>query len=799
MRFLLGALIVTASAMTAQGAGRAMTVEDLLAVAGVSGPEVSPDGKWVVYVVTRIERTASADPGEPRLGIARQGVRSLRALIAPDGPIGGKAELGPLRGRLERLADKVQAQVEEAAERGLEEAERAASDVIRSLRDALVDNAELKDRDELKALRERLLQAPADLLAAAIEGPAPSYGKTNSDLWLVPVAGGEPKRLTTSSGSDTHPRWSPDGKTIAFVSDRSGSNQVWLLPLDGGEARPLTRLPIDVSGPIWSPKGDKLAFVAEVYPGTSPEETAKRDKAKADAPSKARAYDQLMVRHWMSWDEGKRSHLFVCDAATGEARDLVPEWTANVPPAPFGGSNDYAWSPDGEELAFTSEPLVNHAWSTNTDIWTVPARGGAPKNLTEANLAADAQPAYSPDGRMLAFVRQERPGFEADRWVLHVLRRGGGADERPVAISGSIDRPIGAFSWDSGAPILTAIVDDSGHQAIYEIPALARQLPRKVLSGASHASATALPDRSGYIFTRTDAAHPAEVYRADADGSNVQALTHHNDDLIKQLDLNPAESFTFKGAEGDEVQGWLIKPPGFDPAKRWPVLFLIHGGPQGAWHDEWHNRWNYGLFAAPGYVVVAVNPRGSTGFGQKFTDAISRDWNGKVYADLMAGLDFALKTYSFLDESRVAAAGGSFGGYMVNWIAGQTDRFQCLISHAGIFDLTSMNVTTEELWFSEWEFGGMPWQSMDLHRDQSPSTFAGNFKSPTLVVHGALDFRVPDSQGLGMFTALRRQGVPSRYLWFPDEGHWIAKPANRIVWWREVHGWLAKYLKDAHD
>ncbi len=297
-------------------------------------------------------------------------------------------------------------------------------------------------------------------------------------------------------------------------------------------------------------------------------------------------------------------------------------------------------------------------------------------------------------------------------------------------------------------------------------------------------------------FTRNSAAQPGEVFFAEGQG-NPKRLTHQNEALMKTLDVADAEPFSFKGADGDEVSGWLIRPPGFDESKKYPVLFLIHGGPQSAWHDDWHNRWNYQLFAAPGYALVAINPRGSTGYGQKFTDQISQDWAGKVYEDLFKGLDAALKQYPFLDGDNMAALGGSYGGYMVNWIAGHPEqkRFQTLISHAGLFDLTSMNVTTEELWFPEWEFGGTPWETPEKHRELSPSTYARDFKTPMLIIHGALDFRVPDAQGLGMFTALQRQGVPSRYVFFPDEGHWITKPGNRVAWWNEVHGWLAKYLK----
>jgi dipeptidyl aminopeptidase/acylaminoacyl peptidase len=630
--------------------------------------------------------------------------------------------------------------------------------------------------------------------------------KSNSDLWLVSLAGGEPKRLTTASGADKEPRWSPDGSQIAFVSDRSGSAQIWLLPVAGGEAVQLTKLPIDVAGPIWSPKGDKLAFAAEVYPGKTPKETAARDKEKADSKSKARIYDKLMIRHWSAWDEGKRSHIFVADAKTGEAKDLTPNFEVNTPPGPFGGSNDYTFSPDGKELAFTVEPTSNMAWSTNTDIWTVPADGGDLKNITESNKGADAQPSYSPNGQALAYVSQARAGFEADRWVLNVVSKGG----RRVALSGHIDRPVQSFAWGDADSTVYAVLDDEGAENIVELSSNGDRRPdeaqARIVKGGTNTAVDVAPrlesrrDHStppsqDLIYIHADASHPGEVYTAKSDGSSVRQLTRHNDPLLDQLDVPKAEGFTFQGADGDRVAGWLVRPPGFQEGKSYPVLFLIHGGPQGAWHNEWHGRWNYQMFAAPGYALVAINPRGSTGYGQKFTDQISRDWTGRVYDDLMKGLDYALKTYRFLDGERVAAAGGSYGGFMVNWIAGHSDRFKALISHAGVYDLTSKYGTTEELWFPEWEFGGAPWEHPEIYREQSPSSYVENFKTPTLVIHGALDFRVPDAQGLGMFTALQRRGVPSRYVFFPDEGHWILKPQNRVVWWNEMHAWLAKYLQ----
>ena len=661
----------------------------------------------------------------------------------------------------------------------------------------------------VKSVSDPQVSPDGKLVAYVVSELDRSTEKSNSDLYLIPTAGGEPKRLTTSTGADNHPRWSPDGKTIAFNSNRSGSSQVWLLPIEGGEARQLTKLPIDANGPIWSPTGQSIAFSAKVYPGKSPEETASLDEKQGKEKSKVKIYDRLMVRHWDEWDDKKRSHLFVVEVATAQAKDLTPKFEVNTPPAPFGGSSDYAFSPNGMELAFTAEPTRDMAWSTNTDIWIVSINGNEPTNVTEDSPGADAQPAYSPDGEYLAFVSQARPGFEADKWSLKVRDRSTG---EVTDLTGAIDRSVQSFTWGGSRAItkpfdgsirdMVAVFDDQGSVAIRRLSFLAdgdghlfvSDEPGDRISGGVNQSPQVLPQGQGLVFLHGSCNAPNEMYKAKFDGSGRVALTHHNAERLAQLDVRPAEAFTFAGAGGKEVAGWLVKPPFFDPAKKYPVVFLIHGGPQGAWHDEWHNRWNYGLFAAPGYAVIAINPRGSTGYGQAFTDQISKDWTGKVYEDLMKGLDHALKSYPFLDGTKVAAAGGSYGGFMVNWIAGHSDRFAALISHAGVYDLTSMYGTTEELWFAEWEFGGPPWEGSKIYLDQAPSGSADRFKSPTLVIHGALDYRVPDAQGLGMFTALQRRGVPSRFVYFPDEGHWIGKPANRIVWWREVHDWLAKYL-----
>ena len=649
----------------------------------------------------------------------------------------------------------------------------------------------------VKSVADPQISPDGELVVYSVSELDRATDKTNSSLWIVPTAGGEPKRLTTAPGTNNQPRWSPDGKTIAFVSSRGGSSQVWLLPLSGGEARQLTKLPIDVSGPAWSPQGDKIAFTAEVYPGTTPEQTAARDKEKEAAKTKVRTYDHLMIRHWNAWDEGKKSHLFVADAATGTTRDLTPKLDVNTPPAPFGGSSDYAWSPDGKELAFTAEPVKHGAWSTNTDIWTVPAGGGELKNVTASNPAADAQPAYSPDGSMLAYVSQARAGFESDLWILRARKRDG---SETIDVSSYLDRPVGAYAWRN-AQSLAAVIDSEGTEPIVTLRVLGPTEKRDRMTGRTGFGRRQRSDldRAGgeddwrsFITLRTS---PARFSSGKTGSPNPEHSPRTTPTLVSQLDLPAIEGFAFTGADHAQVHGYLLRPPGFDPKKTYPVLFLIHGGPQGAWHDEWHGRWNYQMFASPGYAIVAINPRGSTGYGQRFTDQISQDWTGKVYEDLMKGLDFALEKYPFLDKTRVAAAGGSYGGFMVNWICGHTDRFKALVSHAGVFDLVSMYGSTEELWFPEWEYGGFPWNRAEHYRDHSPSTYARSFRTPTLVIHGAQDFRVPDAQGLGMFTCLQRLGVPSRYVWFPDEGHWISKPQNRIVWWREIQDWLAKYLK----
>ncbi len=618
----------------------------------------------------------------------------------------------------------------------------------------------------------------------------------SSAIWLASLEGGENRQLTRTDKRDWRPRWAPDGKSLAFLSNRSGSWQVWTIRLDGGEATQLTKLPVDVSAHNWAPDGGRLLFLADVYPdchdaakpGAALDCTAKRDEEKEKSKVKAVLYDRLMIRHWNVWLEGKRGHVFVLAAdGTGDARDLTPG-DSTTPPF-LDGSDGYDVSPDGKELVFSRNVDKDEARSTNGDVWAVPLTGGEAKKIT-TNPAWDGAPQYSPDGKWIAYLAMARAGFEADRTRLVLYERSTGKTRELTA---DFDNTVGDFVW---APDSQKIYFESSVNAassFYQVGVSGGAITAVVKTG-TNSSPSLSPDGKTFAFTRQFIHRPAEVYRAGVAGGEAQQLSHINDALVGELEMNPGESFTVTGAEGATVQSWLIKPPGFDPAKKYPVVVLIHGGPQSAFGDDFHYRWNGELFAAPGYVVVMPNPRGSPGWGQKFVDEITGDWGGKVYTDIMNVVDHVEKL-PYVDKTRMCAGGGSYGGYMANWILGHSTRFRCLVSHAGVYNLTSMYGATEELWFPEWEFGGTPWTNKEMYDRWSPHNSVANFKTPTLVIHGQLDYRVPFEQGLELFTTLQRQGIESKFLYFPDEGHWILKPQNGELWYKTVHAWLAEHLK----
>ncbi len=608
------------------------------------------------------------------------------------------------------------------------------------------------------------------------------------NIYVVPIAGGDPVRITNAGTANDRPRWSPDSKSIAFISDRGGSAQVWILSPDGSGARQVTSLATEAGGVLYSHDGKNLVFTSDVYPDC-PDDACNKRKLDAEKESKvhARIYSSLLYRHWTEWRGDRRSHLFAVPVSGGEPTDLTPG-DRDVPPFSLGGQDDYAISPDGSELCFVMNADPEPAVSTNTDLWVVPIAGGAAKKIT-ANPAADESPAYSPDGRYLAWRAQVRPGYESDRWRLMVLERSTG---KLTGLTEATDRWVTGFTWSPDSAQIFFTTEDRGRQLLQMVPTHGGGA-RSIISGDSFVDEVQLtPDAKTVVFTEQTGARPAEIFAAQSGGA-LRALTHFNDSLLAGFALPNLEELWVEGMDGTRVHSFLLKPPGFDQSKHYPALFLIHGGPEGAWGEDWGYRWNPQVFAGAGFVVVMPNPRGSTGYGQKFIDDINGDWGGKPYDDIMAVADTVAKL-PYVDPDKMAAAGGSYGGYMVDWILGHTERFKALVSHAGVYDLRSMFGATEELWFPQWEFHGAPWENPDLYAKLSPSFYANQFRTPTLVVGGERDFRVPYTQSLQLFTALQLQKVPSKLLIYPDEGHWVLKPQNSVLWYNTFLEWVKQWV-----
>ncbi len=624
--------------------------------------------------------------------------------------------------------------------------------------------------------------------------------KKTSHLWVVPLgavplAGGEARQLTADPAGEGGPKWSPDGKRFLFTSAHGGSSQVWVADFDAntgsitGTPKAITKLSTEADGPIWSADGKNIVFISEVYPGCADDLCNKAsEENQAASKVKARMFEKLLYRHWNAYSRSKASHLFVVPATGGVAKDITPG-AHDVPPFNLGGQELYAVSPDGQEVAFTSNIDEVGATSTNNDIFIVPITGGTPKKIS-TSPGSDSTPLYSPDGKYLAWRMQERGGYESDRFRLVIYDRKAGQIQN---LTENLDRWIENIAWSPDSKSIYFTSEDKGEIPIYRIDISKPNQAQEITRGAND-EIQVTQDGKTLVFSRMSAMAPNEVYKLSIGEKVAHQLSHLNDAVLSKVQMSPVESFWFTGAEGAKVQGFLLKPPQYDPMKLFPVKFLIHGGPQGAWGDEWSYRWNSQLFAADGYVVVMINPRGSTGYGQKFIDEINGDWGGRPYVDLMNGLDYVEKTYTFADKDRECALGASYGGYMINWILGHTTRFKCLVSHDGMFNTESAYGTTEELWFNEWEFKGTPWTNRELYRKWSPHLFADKFKTPTLVVHGQLDYRLDVSEGFQLFTTLQRLDVPSKMLYFPDEGHWVLKPQNSDLWYKTVNGWVNEWI-----
>jgi dipeptidyl aminopeptidase/acylaminoacyl peptidase len=686
------------------------------------------------------------------------------------------------------------------------------------------------------------------VLFAAVDVDLKANTKT-PHVWVVPLSGGAEREVIADQDAD-RPRWSPDGKHFAFISKKEGGSQIWIADFDSGTGtvtakHKLTSIVTEASGELWSPDGKNILFQSDVYPecdGAPAQESdcnAKRVEEANNSEVKAQIFTHLLYRHWKAFKEGKRSHLLLvpANACVGTAAPAVqsgkagqassaesqtiraePDRTAgggcpytdprdltpgdyDAPQFNLGGQDNYAFSPDGKEICYTSNHDRVGATSTNNDLWIAPINGGQTKNITAENKASDSTPLYSPDGKYIAYRAQQRPGYESDRFRLMLYDRKTGEKKN---LTENFDRWVGTFTWWGSTGLLFSAEDQGNARVYYTDLDQTKPSVLKTAQGYDD-DLTVSKDGKFLLYTQMSAAAPAEIYKSPIviaptaqceDSGNIctpQEVTHINKLVLQEVSMSPLESFWFTGAHNDKVQGFLVKPPNFDPNKKYPVKFIIHGGPEVPMGDEWSYRWNFELFAASGYVVVFINFHGSPGYGQNFIDAINGDWGGAPFEDLMEGLDYAEQHFAFIDKDRECALGASYGGYMANWILGHTNRFKCVVTHDGMFNTESAWGTTEELWFNEWEFKGTPYTNRELYRKWSPHLFATNFKTPTLVIHSQLDYRLDVSEGFQLFTTLQREGVPSKMLYFPDEGHWILKPQNSQLWYKTVNEWVDQW------
>jgi dipeptidyl aminopeptidase/acylaminoacyl peptidase len=737
-RFLALVLVLCSSAAIFAAAKRPFTFEDMMKLKRVGEPEVSPDGKWVIFSVVDVDLAANT--------------KTPHIWIVP-----------------------------------------------------LTDGQE-NDRQE--------------------KNRVPHVSPNLRDV------GAEEREIIADQDAD-RPRWSPDGKHFAFISTKAGGSQVWIADFDGATGtvsgvHKFTNIATEASGELWSPDGKNILFTSDVYPecdGTPAQEdacNAKKLKEAEESKVKAQVFTHLLYRHWNAYKEGKRTHILVVPLppifVAGQMPDLSPRDLTpgdyDAPVFSLGGQDDYAFSPDGQEICYTSNHDKNPAASTNNDLWLVSINGGEAKNITADNPASDSTPLYSPDGKYIAYRAQQRPGYESDRFRLMLYDRKTGEKKN---LTENFDRWVGTYVWAPNSKLIYFASETTGGQPLLSIGldsgviafvqptnpgnddepgVVQRKIPMVVEDYYDDIALTS--DGTTLLCTQMSVEAPIEIHKVVLRKETEEALTHFNQSLLSQISMSPLTSFWFTGAHGDKVQGFMVKPPNFDPDKKYPVKFIIHGGPEVPMGDEWSYRWNDELFAAPtsstpGYVVIMIAFHGTPGYGQKFTDAINGDWGGAPFEDLMKGLDFAEQTYPFIDKDRECALGASYGGYMINWIEGHTDRFKCLVAHDGMFNAESAWGSTEELWFNNWEFKGTPYDNRELYQKWSPHQYAKNFKTPMLVVHGQRDYRLDVSEGFQLFTTLQMQGVPSKMLYFPDEGHWVLKPQNSQLWYKTVNDWVDQW------
>jgi dipeptidyl aminopeptidase/acylaminoacyl peptidase len=612
-----------------------------------------------------------------------------------------------------------------------------------------------------------------------------------TQIYVMKIDGSDLKQLTDGATSSTTPRWSPEGKRIAYVN----GGQIWTMEDDGDNKDKVTKISTGAAAPVWSPDGKWIAFTSEVHPGCNDDDcNKKKDEAAESSKVKAHITTRLLFRHWDEWRDVKRTHVFVVPSQGGVARDLTP---GNFDSPPYAASSnvDFSFSPDSKELAYVRNPDKVEAISTNSDIYVLQLSGGPAKNLTANNHGYDVSPMYTRDGRSIIYRSQARAGFEADRWRLMSYNRASGVS---TEIAKKFDLQIEEVVLSADGNYAYFIAGERGRMPIYRVP-LGGAEPQKMVPNVSAAGLQITPDGKTLVYAHSTMAMPTEIFRTDIDEGAAAQITNANGSLMTPFGLRKAEEVDWQGAGGTKIHGFIVKPANFDTTRKYPLAVIIHGGPQSAFNDSWGYRWNPQIWANNGYVVFLPNPRGSTGYGQRFIDEISGNWGGKPYVDIMNGVADVLRDNSFVDRNRIGAAGASYGGYMINWIEGHNNdprfRFKVLVSHDGVYNLESMYGATEELWFPDWEFKGTPWTNPMMYARWSPNKFVKNFKTPILIIHGELDYRVPFGEGLQLFTAVQLMGVDSKMLMFPDEGHWVLKPQNSQLWYHTVQDWMDKYLK----
>jgi dipeptidyl aminopeptidase/acylaminoacyl peptidase len=651
----------------------------------------------------------------------------------------------------------------------------------------------VEDLHELSRLGGARISPDGRFVAFTVTRSDVAKNRMVTNIWMVAAGGGSPQQLTFADhGANVNVRWSPDSRSFYFVSTRiDDKRQIFRLSLSGGDAKQITSLPTGVDNFVLSPDGKTIVIVASTFPGCADMAcNEKAGKARKDNPVKARVITEIPFRRWDEWVEGMRSHIFVMPSDGGEARDVTPG-DVDSPTWSESGREEVAVSPDSAEICF-SRYSENEALTGNSDLYIVPITGGTPKSIT-SNKAWDGTPVYSPDGRYIAYTATLRPMQESDSARLFLYDRKTGQTRN---VFEAVDRSIGSYVWAPDSQALYVTYEDRGRQPLARLEIQTLKLTLLV-TGRNVDDVEMSRDGAFVTFTTNSFSQPKELFRLDAGGSasaTPRALTKMNEAFLKDIDFGEASSFSFAGWNGEMVQAWQVKPPAFDPARKYPLLLLMHGGPESAWLDQFHYRWNAQLFAAAGYVVILPNFHGSSGFGLKFQDSIKGQWGGAPYEDQMKAVDVAM-TWPYVDATRLLAAGASYGGYMANWVEGHTDRFRAIVSHDGLYDLTTMLLSTDFVGGIRQEFHGTPWDNAQALIAQAPVTYAKNFKTPMLIIHGGRDYRVDPSQGLAMFQVLQAMHVPSKLLFFEDENHWVLKPADNILWYHTVLGWLDEWVK----